>query len=59
MASEFPLLFALHGSQAYAERVAQRLGGQLAEHEERLFEDGEHKSRPLQAVNGRQVVVFH
>lgn len=59
MASEFPLVFALHGSQAYGQRVAQRLGCPLAEHEERLFEDGEHKSRPLQAVNGRQVVVIH
>ncbi len=59
MASEFPLLFALNGSQAYAERVAQRLGCRLAAHEERAFEDGEHKSRPLQPVNGRQAVVFH
>jgi ribose-phosphate pyrophosphokinase len=59
MPTETPLIFALHGSQAYAERVVQRLGWQLAEHEERLFEDGEHKSRPLQPVNGRQVLVFH
>jgi len=59
MATESPLLFALHGSQEYAARVAQRLGCDLAAHEERDFEDGEHKSRPLQPVNGRQVVVFH
>lgn len=59
MATESPLLFALHGSQEYAARVAQRLGCQLAAHEERSFEDGEHKSRPLEPVNGRQAVVFH
>lgn len=59
MPTETPLIFALHGSQAYAQRVVQRLGWQLAEHEERLFEDGEHKSRPLQPVNARQVLVFH
>lgn len=59
MATDFPLLFALHGSQDYAQRVAQRLGCALAAHEERTFEDGEHKSRPLEPVNGRQVVVFH
>ena len=59
MAIESPLLFALHGSQEYAARVARRLGCDLAAHEERDFEDGEHKSRPLQPVNGRQVVVFH
>ena len=54
-----PLLFALNGSQAYAARVAEHLGCPLAEHEQRLYEDGEHKSWPLQPVNGRQVVVFH
>lgn len=59
MAIESPLLFALNGSQDYAARVAQRLGCDLAAHEERDFEDGEHKSRPLPPVNGRQVVVFH
>ena len=59
MSQTRPLLFALNGSQAYAARVAGHLGCQLAEHEERLYEDGEHKSRPLQPVNGREVVVFH
>ena len=59
MARESPLLFALHGSQDYAARVARRLGCPLAAHEERPFEDGEHKSRPLQPVDGRRVVVFH
>ncbi len=59
MSPDAPLLFALDGSQDYAGKVARRLGCALAAHEEREFEDGEHKSRPLQPVNGRQVVVFH
>ncbi|MFQ6559115.1 ribose-phosphate diphosphokinase [Pseudomonas sp. Lb2C1-1] len=54
-----PLLFALQGSEHYAARVAQRLGCPLARHEERDYEDGEHKCRPLDPVNGREVVVFH
>lgn len=59
MASAPPLLFALHGSQDYAARVARRLGCELADHEERQFEDGEHKSRPLTPVAGRETLVFH
>ncbi|MGF6154207.1 ribose-phosphate diphosphokinase [Pseudomonas fluorescens] len=59
MLTERPLLFALQGSEHYASRVAQRLGCQLARHEERDYEDGEHKCRPLESVNGREVVVFH
>ena len=59
MSNPGPLLFALKGSQAYGARVAQHLGCELTEHEERLYEDGEHKSRPLQPVAGREAVVFH
>lgn len=59
MPTELPLLFALHGSEDYAARVAQHLGLPLAAHEEREFEDGEHKSRALETVEGRQAVVFH
>jgi ribose-phosphate pyrophosphokinase len=54
-----PLLFALHGTQDYAARVARHMGLELAELEERAFEDGEHKSRALTAVESRNVVVFH
>lgn len=54
-----PLLFALKGTELYASRVAQRLGCQLASHEERDYEDGEHKCRPLDRVSGRDIVVFH
>ncbi|WP_374365724.1 ribose-phosphate diphosphokinase [Stutzerimonas sp.] len=54
-----PLLFALHGTEDYAARVARHMGLELAEHEERLFEDGEHKTRALTAVEARSMIVFH
>jgi ribose-phosphate pyrophosphokinase len=37
--------------------VAQSLGCELAQHEERQFEDGEHKTRPLETVAGRDVYI--
>lgn len=52
-------LFGLHGSRDLAERVAGRLALTLARHEERDFEDGEHKARPLQDVRGHDVFVLH
>lgn len=54
-----PLLFALEGSRAFAEQVGQRIGLALSAHEEREFEDGEHKTRPLTSVRGRDVYVLH
>lgn len=59
MTTHSPLLFALHGTKDYAARVARHMGLELAEHEERLFEDGEHKTRALTPVDARSVVVFH
>jgi len=53
------LLFALEGSRAYGERVAARLEWPLSAHEERSFEDGEHKTRPLVDVSRRDVFVIH
>jgi ribose-phosphate pyrophosphokinase len=53
------LLFAPEGSHAYGERVAARLEWPLSAHEERSFEDGEHKIRPLIDVNRRDVFVIH
>jgi len=50
-------LFALHASRAFGERMAERLGIALGDHEERDFEDGEHKVRPLENVRGRDVFV--
>jgi len=52
-------LFALDGSRDFGERIALHLGIALDEHEERAFEDGEHKVRPLVSVRGRDVFVVH
>lgn len=52
-------LFALEASHEFGTRVAQALEAPLAPHEERSFEDGEHKSRPLVNVRGRDVFVVH
>ncbi|MFO1058895.1 MAG: ribose-phosphate diphosphokinase [Dongiaceae bacterium] len=52
-------LFALDGSTAYGERVARRLEQPLAAHEERVFEDGEGKIRPLAALHGHHAFVIH
>jgi ribose-phosphate pyrophosphokinase len=51
--------FGLQGSRDLAESVAGRLEVALAAHEERDFEDGEHKARPLQDVRGHDVFVLH
>jgi len=53
------LLFTLNESRAFGESISQALGIDLSEHEEREFEDGEHKSRPLVNVRGRDVFVVH
>ena len=52
-------LFALDGSRDFGERIARHLGIALDDHEERVFEDGEHKARPLVSVRGRDVFVVH
>lgn len=52
-------LFALGGTRPLGERVASRLGVVLAAHEEREFEWGQHKARPLESVRGRDVFVLH
>lgn len=54
-----PVLFALEGSQAFGEAIADRLGIELARHEERNFGDGEHKARPLVGIRGEDVYVLH
>jgi ribose-phosphate pyrophosphokinase len=50
-------LFALNASREFGERIAGALGQPLARHEEREFEDGEHKARPLDDVAGADVYV--
>lgn len=52
-------LFALQASRAFGERIAGELERPLAEHEERPFDDGEHKARPLESVRDRDVFVVH
>lgn len=53
------LIFALNTSRAWGEKVAAYLQTSLGQHEERDFEDGEHKIRPLENVRGREVFVIH
>lgn len=53
-----PALFALGASRDFGAAVAGHLGLRLSPHEEREFEDGEHKSRPLGTVRGRDVFVL-
>ena len=53
------LLFALQATAALGTAIAAALGRPLAAHEEREFEDGEHKARPLDTVNGADVYAVH
>lgn len=59
MCGSGPVLFALNATRGYGEVVAQSLGVALSPHEEREFEDGEHKVRPLVNVRNRNVFVLH
>jgi ribose-phosphate pyrophosphokinase len=51
-------LFCLNASRPLAERVALALGQALDAHEEREFEDGEHKARPLVSVLDEDVYIL-
>jgi ribose-phosphate pyrophosphokinase len=50
-------LFALQASAEFGERIARALEQPLSRHEEREFEDGEHKARPLEDVAGSDTYV--
>lgn len=50
-------IFALNASREFGERVAAHVGTALSAHEERGFEDGEFKVRPLINVRDRDVFV--
>ncbi|AZT83856.1 ribose-phosphate pyrophosphokinase [Marinobacter sp. NP-4(2019)] len=50
-------LFCLDSGSDFASKVAAHLGVPLGAHEERDFEDGEHKIRPLETVRNRDVFV--
>lgn len=52
-------LFALQASHSFGAQVAAALDTSLDLHEERDFEDGEHKIRPLVSVRDEDVYVIH
>ncbi len=58
MRSDDLAIFGLDGSRDFAEGVAGALGVPLADHEERDFEDGEHKIRPLTSVRDCDVYLI-
>lgn len=51
-------IFAPNAGREFGAQVCAQLGLSLIPHEEREFEDGEHKMRPLQSVRGRDVFVI-
>jgi ribose-phosphate pyrophosphokinase len=51
------LVFCLQSGRPLAEQVASHLGIRLAAHEEREFEWGQHKARPLESVRDADVYV--
>lgn len=53
-----PVLFSLKATRELGEGIARYLELSLSAHEERDFEDGEHKARPLVSVRGRDVYVI-
>jgi ribose-phosphate pyrophosphokinase len=58
-ATQEPILFALGQSSEFGARIAGRMGVELSAIEEREFDDGEHKTRSLVSVRGRDVFVVH
>jgi ribose-phosphate pyrophosphokinase len=52
-------IFALNATRSFGELVATALNMPLSAHEEREFEDGEHKARPLENVRNEDVFVIH
>ena len=50
-------LFALNATAELGKSISDSLGQPLTAHEERDFEDGEHKARPLEAVGNADVYV--
>lgn len=59
MNHDAPVLFALEAGRAFGEEVARHFGIALGAHEEREFEDGEHKSRPVINVRNKDIFVIH
>jgi len=51
-------IFAFSDGQEIATKICKELGIELSKLEERHFEDGEHKCRPLQSVRNQDVYVI-
>ncbi|HEY7699678.1 MAG TPA: ribose-phosphate pyrophosphokinase [Vicinamibacteria bacterium] len=51
-------LFSLESGHELGKNVSAKLGIPLSPHEEREFEDGEHKARPMTNVRGNDVYVI-
>jgi ribose-phosphate pyrophosphokinase len=58
MISESIAIFSLNSGKEYAQNVVSNLNLALANHEEREFEDGEHKIRSLESVRGKDVYII-
>ena len=52
-------LFALNATRDLGQQIGAALGCPLDQHEEREFEDGEHKARPLVDVRGHDAFLVH
>jgi ribose-phosphate pyrophosphokinase len=52
-----PAIFALDADRSFAQAAAEVAGVPIAPHEERVFEDGEQKLRPLDSVRGADAYV--
>ena len=59
IAGQHVRLFALKGTENLGRDISKLLAHALSAHEERGFEDGEHKARPLDPVAGADVYVIH
>ena len=59
MSAEDVAIFALNASKDFGEKVCAHLHGPLCAHEEREFEDGEHRARPVDPVAGVDLHVIH
>jgi ribose-phosphate pyrophosphokinase len=58
MTNDSIAVFTLNSGREFAEKVCSCLDIHLSAHEEREFEDGEHKVRPLENVRGKDVFVI-
>ena len=53
-----PIVFSLDSVSTHADAITRALHVEIAPHEERVFEDGEHKARPMVSVRDADVFVL-